>query len=134
LLESQRRLDEAEAIFRRAIELAPRWGVAHYNLGVVLDRLDRPLDAVHCYCAALEHLPDDPCAAKNLASALCRLGNREEAAAAYRRVLSITPGDPFARHLLAAMSGETTSMPPDGYVVQLFDDYAASYTEHMVGE
>lgn len=39
---------------------------------------------------------------------------------------------PEVRHLSAAIHGQNTSMPPKGYVEELFDDYADRFESHLV--
>ncbi len=79
-LEDLDRAEEALADYERAVELAPRSGVARLHLAGVLHQLGRPREAVASYEAALMLRPGDPTALVGLA--LCRhdLNDRDEAA------------------------------------------------------
>ena len=54
----QNRLAEAEACYRRAIELEPHNAVAHSSLGVALRQQGRHEEAEACYRRAIEIDPD----------------------------------------------------------------------------
>lgn len=47
--------------------------------------------------------------------------------------LRIDPNEGQARHLLAALRGETTSTAPADYVTKVFDGYAENFDSHLVG-
>lgn len=57
-----------------------------------------------------------------------------EAAEHFAEVLRINPRDNQARHLLAAHQGQTTSTAPAAYVSTLFDGFADTFDEKLVGE
>ena len=84
------RLQDAENLLRRALELAPAWAPARSNLATVLYKQNRPAEAI----AALAPLEgQDLEANQNLkAAALGRLGAYEEAIALYEAVLQRFPG------------------------------------------
>jgi predicted TPR repeat methyltransferase len=68
----------------------------------------------------------------SLATLLHYLGNYSEAAEVYREWLVHDPGNPMAVHLLAAATGQAAPIRAnDGYVQQLFDDFAASFDENL---
>jgi predicted TPR repeat methyltransferase len=46
--------------------------------------------------------------------------------------MEIEPENESGRHLLAALKGETTDRAPEGYVRNLFDDYAARFETDLV--
>jgi tetratricopeptide (TPR) repeat protein len=115
------RLDEAEAAFRRCVEIAPGWAHAHYQLGYVLLRLRRYDAAAGCFGATESMSPGHFMVREYLDQAR-RLGagrldhdafllfDRANAAglrdpdAAIRlahRALQITPDYPSARLILA---------------------------------
>jgi hypothetical protein len=54
------RLDERLVSNRRALELAPRWAMAHVYLGDTLCRLHRPTDAWPSYLKGFQLAPNDP--------------------------------------------------------------------------
>ncbi len=89
---AQRRLDEAVACCRRAIDLKPGYPEAHNNLGIVLAELGLPEEAVACYRRALDLRPDYPEACNNLGIALKDQGWLDAAVACCRRAIDLKPG------------------------------------------
>jgi tetratricopeptide (TPR) repeat protein len=83
---------EAEAAYRQAITLAPRWPDPVLNLGVMLCDAGRCAEAVELYRHALRRLPDEPLLHFNLAVALEDLQRTGDALASYERCLSLEPG------------------------------------------
>ena len=134
VLRLQGRLGDAIACYERALQASPTMAEAHCNAGFLCQRLRRYAEAETHYRSALGASPELLPARKGLAFSLEAQGRREEAAAAYRSVLELKPDDATARHMLAALSGETTACAPAGYVAELFDQYADRYEEHLVGE
>ena len=85
------RLDEAEAIYRLALQINPRNSNAYNNLGCTLSDLGRLDEAEASYRRALQVKPDFAEAHFNLGSTLNDLGRLDEAEASYRRALQIKP-------------------------------------------
>lgn len=89
------RKEEANAAFRRALELRPdpeAWsGVSAYNFGSVLLRLGRGAEAVGFLRRAVEQRPDDATAWNNYGNALFGQGRGEEALAAWREAVRVDP-------------------------------------------
>jgi tetratricopeptide (TPR) repeat protein len=75
---------EAEACFRRSVELEPNDGPAWNNLGNALLRLDRVPDAEACFRKALAVAPQLTGAISNLGVALRRQGRLETALICFR--------------------------------------------------
>ena len=74
--------------------------MAHYNLGIALDDLGRPDEAVTRYEQALAIQPDYAEAHNNLGNALDELGRQEDAITHYEQALAIKPDYAEAhRHL-----------------------------------
>ena len=82
-------LDNAEASYRKALEIKPELAEAHSNLGNVLRGLGRFDEALASYHRALEIKPDYAEAHYNLGNALRSLGQLNEAVASYVRALEI---------------------------------------------
>jgi protein O-GlcNAc transferase len=85
------RLIEAEEVYRRALALKPDSAAGHFNLGVVLSRLNRPADAVAAFQNSLKLAPDQVECLNSLGIALGTLGRLEEALDACWRALKIQP-------------------------------------------
>jgi tetratricopeptide (TPR) repeat protein len=82
---------EAEAAYRRAIELAPDYVDPVLNLGAMMCDSGRCAEAVALFGAALERAPDEALLHFNLAVALEDLGRREAALASYEDCLRLAP-------------------------------------------
>ena len=86
---SLNRLEEAEALYRRAIELDPEWESLWIDLGNVLDRAQRLAEAVHAYRKAIELNPQDAGAWNNLGNVLEKQGLTSEAEEALRKAVEL---------------------------------------------
>jgi predicted TPR repeat methyltransferase len=128
------RHEEAVASFQEAIRLNPGYAAAHYNLGNALHARGEASKAIACFRRALAINPDFSNAASNLASVLVDSGETEEASALFQRALQIDPDNALARHMLAALNGETTASSPPGYVLRLFDGVANVFDQQLVDE
>ncbi|MBX3023601.1 tetratricopeptide repeat protein [bacterium] len=113
------RLAEAEAHFRRALDLNPNYAEAHDNLANVLQRTERNADAIAHYQRALAIRPAYPLAHNNLAVALIGTGDLDGAIEHFQRALALKPDYQSARDNLAlaqalkqaAESGQPAPVP-----------------------
>lgn len=62
----QQRLEDAVVALRHAVEINPHLGRAWNDLGVVMEALGNPREAIRCYRQALAVQPDNPEARSNL--------------------------------------------------------------------
>src|SRR4029453_14671555 len=81
------RPSEAEAAYRRAIQLNPRHIDAYTNLGILLNALNRTEEAARCFSTVITLRPRHRDARKLLAIAYCTLGETGEAVKGYREWL-----------------------------------------------
>ncbi|MDB5641557.1 MAG: SAM-dependent methyltransferase [Hyphomicrobiales bacterium] len=82
---------------------------------------------------ALELAPEWAPAWFALGEARAALGEAPAAEAAFTRALACDPADSQGAGLrLARLHGESPARPPDAYVRDLFDQYAARFEEHLV--
>jgi predicted TPR repeat methyltransferase len=132
-LMAQGRWQEAEVSLRRSVELLPERVDILSNLGTTLGRLDRHEESEEFFLRALALQPDFALASNNLGVALLSLGRHEEAANVFETSLRHDSSNADARHMLASLRGETTDTAPRDYVENLFDGYAGSFEEHLVG-
>ena len=132
MLKELGRLDEAEASYKQAIVFKPDYPEAHSNLGNMLQEIDRLGEAEASYTQALALKPDFAEVHYNLGGTLKKLGRLEEAEASYTQALAVKPDFIDAKHMLAALSGETTATAPRDYVERLFDNYAAKFESSLV--
>ncbi len=85
------RRDEAEAAYRRATEVEPKWITPWANLASIYQAVDRWADAERMWRQALAVQPEDPSALSGLAQALTLLGERTEAIAILQRAEKVKP-------------------------------------------
>jgi predicted TPR repeat methyltransferase len=105
---------------------------AHHRRGRWLREEDRLDEAIDAFRRAIARCPEHVAARFDLGKALVASGAQDAAIEVYRQLLATNPGHPGARHLLAAGTGaDPLPRAPDGYVEQLFDDYAHRFDEHL---
>lgn len=85
------KLEEAIALYQRAIAINPNIGEAHYNLGIILWKQGRPGEAISSFQSAIAADPNDAYSYYNLANMLQGQGRMDEAIALYQRVVAINP-------------------------------------------
>jgi len=95
------RFTEAAELFRRALLLDPRMGVAQDNLGVALAKEGRCPEALLEARKAVALSPRSPISRGNLAATLCACGKLGDGIREYREVLAIDPGNARAEAALA---------------------------------
>ena len=90
--------EEAEAEYRKAIEIAPnQTPEAHTGLAIVLDDRGQTAEAVAEFRKGIDQNQDvEPILYQLLGSALERLGQREEATSVYERFLALAPDHALA--------------------------------------
>jgi tetratricopeptide (TPR) repeat protein len=96
------RFAEAEVALRRALALADD-AIGFYNLGYVLEQLERPAEAQRQYERALEVNPGLASAHNNLGTALARQGRFAEAIAHLTEVVRLEPASAGAHNNLGAV-------------------------------
>jgi Flp pilus assembly protein TadD len=123
LYRTQERFDEAEASYRKALELKPEyleaganlgallWATGkmertapnHLRVGLALQRSGRHGEAVQIFRQALSLRPESPGDRQQLALVMERLGLLEDAAGELRTALELDPGFVEAHHDLGSM-------------------------------
>jgi len=89
LLLKRRRFGEAEAACRRALDIGPDIGLAHFNLADALVALSQPVEAEAHYRRSIELEPHMLAAHNNLGTLMINQQRLDEAALAYRGALEI---------------------------------------------
>ncbi len=146
------RLPEAVDAYRQASAQHPADAEIHYRLGVLLAELGQNEEAITALETAYQGNPDHDEAIVLLVTLLRRQGRIEEARNIVGNVvfqrggakgaltllqhwLRLMPDDPVAQHRLAAWFGkETPARASNAYVTDLFNRYAASFDQHLVGQ
>jgi tetratricopeptide (TPR) repeat protein len=98
--QADRRFDEAEAHYRRAIAIRTDYAPAFNNMGTALKAEGRLDEAVATYEQALRVQPDFPDAHYNLANALFEAGRTDEAIGHFESALRLMPGSVEAHNNL----------------------------------
>lgn len=99
---------------------------------IAADKGGRLLEAEAAYRRILLQEPRNADALNFLGMLTCQTGNPHAAAELLERSVESDPTNPMALHLLAASTGEgTPARANDGYIRQLFDDFAASFDENL---
>jgi predicted CXXCH cytochrome family protein len=96
----QQRTAEAEALLRRAAELAPQTSRYTYVLAIALHDQGKPAEAREQLRLGLSRHPNDPDLLRALAMYELQAGDRASARAAAQRLLALDRGDADARQLL----------------------------------
>lgn len=105
----ERRYDEAEAAFKEALALQPRFALAANNLGFVLHRRGRFSDAAVWFEKAVEMDASRSLAWLNLGDARLMAGDDGKATAAYKTFLELAP-----KHARAAEVQAWIANPSEG--------------------
>jgi serine/threonine-protein kinase len=130
-LAGQRKLDAAEAAYRRAIALKPDFAAAHHNLGNVLNGRQRYAEAESSFRKAFALRPALVEAHTNLANTLYRQKNYREAEAAHRQIIALRPEFAGAHHNLGnALQGQgklDEALAAYARAIALQPDYAEAH-------
>ena len=132
VLFEQKKLEEAEASFRKATMIDPKYTDAYVNLGQTLSDLKKFDQAEKALRKAIVLSNNDPEIIYKLGGMLHKLGKYSAAEETYRQVIAIKPDFLSARHMLAALTGETKPSAPRDYVERLFDKYASNFENDLI--
>lgn len=103
--EDGREYSRAIACYQRAIKMAPREAILHFNLGNVLHAKQAYSEAAESFRSALDHAPDYAEAWNNLGAVFAAIGQKDNAIQAYERALQLIPDYQHARDNLSAIQG-----------------------------
>ena len=106
-LRAQGHLVDAEAAYRRALELDPSLAQALGNLGNVLLDQYRPDEAATALTEAIQRAPDQTWLLRSMALSHMARGAPDRAETLLRRALEIDPADAAVHETLGALLGQT---------------------------
>ena len=122
------RLDLSEQMLRRALETDPQFADGWYNLARTLIQRGQIQEGTIAHSKARALWPAHLQPRSDVIRALLLLGERERAAVLLNEWLAESPDNPVALHMLAAcQTGEAPARASDGYVEQVFDQFATSF-------
>lgn len=126
------RLDEAIRSLEQATKLDPSYGNAWFNLGDAYYCKGELQKAVDAFQNCIELVPDFVEAHYNMGIAFHDLRLQPEAIKCLERTLELAPDHAAARHMLAALTGETPESAPHQFVTSLFDQYSNHFETDLI--
>ncbi|MCX5864699.1 MAG: tetratricopeptide repeat protein [Deltaproteobacteria bacterium] len=126
------RLDEARQSYLCAMEIAPDDAEVHYNLALVYKGLGNKAEAIISLEIAVALRPEYGEAHGNLGVLYLDQDRVDEAIACYQRLIELDYNAVSARHILAALTGETTAVAPSSYIAELFDSFSGHFEERLL--
>lgn len=125
---------EALPRYRQVAAAAPGHPLVQYHAGLGLSSLQKPQEAISCFRRVAKLEPDNNANLELLAHTLRNAGETQQAIRYYQQLIQRHPNDAMAAFWLASLrDGHAPAVPPQGYVEHLFDDYASSFEEHLLG-
>jgi tetratricopeptide (TPR) repeat protein len=103
---AQRKIDQAEKAFRKAVDFAPDLALAHYELGQLYVLENKLPAAVSAFQAALKQDEANSAIHTALGMVLARRGQVDAANGHYKRAFQLNPRDVVAANNLAANLGD----------------------------
>ncbi len=126
-----RNLTDAEALLRRAVAIAPDYAGATMNLGILLTRTNKYIDAIKALQTTIEHHPDMHEAWSCLGAAQAMAGHPEKAAEAYSESIRLAPDIPNTHmslaHSLKTLGDQPGALAEYRRAIELRPDFGESY-------
>ncbi|MFN4266745.1 MAG: tetratricopeptide repeat protein [Aquabacterium sp.] len=125
--------DNAVKSVQKAIALAPKDWELFNSLGLAFKGLGKIKNAEAAYKQSIQLNPQYPSVYSNLGALLRDAGDNKGALNCYKKKVELTPDDEEAKYHVAALAGQLVAAAPTTYVKNLFDQYAESFDQHLVG-
>ncbi len=116
----------------QAAELAPHDADILYNIGVIHKDEGQMAEAEATFLQALEIDPTNGICLTDLAILYHNEDRLAEAKAMYQRALACGYQADSARHMLAALHGQTTAASPLQHIRDLFNNYARGFDQSLI--
>ena len=126
--------DGAINYFSRAVHLEPDNASFRHSLGRAQEDMGDLSAAIESYKIVIQTKSDQADFHYDLGNALLRSGQKNAAINSYEKALEVEPGYALADHMLASLSGKTTSTAPKEYVEDLFENYAPRFEDSLVNK
>jgi tetratricopeptide (TPR) repeat protein len=130
-LNQRKNLSDAEALLRRATQIAPDFTAAWTLLGGVLRETNRNVDAIDCFRTSVALEPDSAFAWGALGNALAFAGYPEKAAQAYAKSVALDPGAPMMQmgyaHVLKTLGDQAGSLEAYRAAIRAKPDFGEVY-------
>ncbi|MHC4474114.1 MAG: class I SAM-dependent DNA methyltransferase [Planctomycetota bacterium] len=124
--------ERATNLINKAIQNDPDNPSYYNSLGVAFTDQGKLDEAVTCFKKAIRLKPNFVEAHDNIGNVHMGQGKLHEALVSFQRAAEFGSKNPSAKHLLAALTGETTEGAPQEYVRSLFDQYSRGYDDHLL--
>ena len=125
------RMDDAEALLRRVVEIAPDFAAGWINLAMVLVERSKFLDAINSYTQATVLEPGNPAAWGGLGNAYAVANYQDEAAKAYARAVKLSPAAPNIQmgyaHVLKTLGRQDESLQAYRAAIAAKPDFGEVY-------
>lgn len=123
----------AYQLLEQAISLAPSHAVTYHNLGSI-QLMDGSSKALETFEIALRLDPKSEKTHFNLANLFRKIGKTEKAIIHLEHVINLNPNHHSAPYILATLTGKAEEHSPRDFIVKLFDQYASTFDEVLLGE
>ena len=122
-------------VYGKVIDSMPYHVRALSDIAHVYGKLKQPELALPFLQRALEVSPEDEHVHLNLGISHRMMENLELAETSFENVIRINPNNNTAKYYLAIMRGDSSmASSPDEYVQELFDGYAETFDEQLIGQ
>ena len=125
------RLDDAEALLRRVVEMAPDFVAAWVNLGMVLVERTKVMDAIDSFQQATRLAPDSAVAWGGLGNAYAVANCQDKGAEAYARAVQLSPANPALQmgyaHILKTLGDQEGSLKAYRAAIAAKPDFGEVY-------
>ena len=126
--------EAAEKKYKQVIEISSENSDAFFGLAATLRVVEQYTEAISFYEEGFKLEPERTEAYWEIAYSKEMVGDLVGAETDYQKCLVKNPDNSMARHLLAALRGDTTDKAPEKYVSELFDDYAEVFDKELIHE
>jgi predicted TPR repeat methyltransferase len=124
--------DKAFSCYQKVLTITPDAEDVLYNIGVLCKDLHHHADSICFFEKVVSNNRDHVQALNNLGYLYHLEGEVDKAIATYQKLIALDHNATMASHMLAALTGQTTTTAPDTYVRTVFDSFSEHYDESLV--